>query len=113
MNIDDLTFGQIKQLKAIFGGSSCQEKPPFEIGEKYFICTVARYYLGECVACSDKFVTLQKCSWIAHTGRFHQFIKDGKLDEVEPFISDENINIAIGALIEFSRWHHNLPTEQK
>ena len=46
MNIDDLTFKQIKELNELFGLSTTNKKYPVEVGKAYFFRTVTHYELG-------------------------------------------------------------------
>lgn len=36
----------------------------------------------------DNELLLSNAAWIADTGRFHNAVKDGSFDEVEPFVND-------------------------
>lgn len=59
----------------------------------------------------DKELELSSASWIADTGRFYNALKEGKLNEVEPF--SNNILIGRGSLIDATVWTHALPQTQK
>lgn len=83
----------------------------FEPGKKYFIQTVTNYFVGEAVAVVDGFVQLSSASWIAHTGRFADCLKNGSFREVEPFASD--VFVSISAIVNFTEWTHELPDQQK
>lgn len=84
---------------------------PFEVGEKYLIRTVTHITVGRIVSVGEKELVLEDASWIADTGRFHNALKDGSLDEVEPWTS--NVILGRGAIVDASTWKHDLPKEQK
>lgn len=110
MNIE-----QIKQAleiaKIMDGGNACVNDFPLATGDKCFIRTVTLYYTGQIKKVCGQFVTLEKAAWIPDTGRFNDFLKLGKANEVEPFIDD--VHIPIGSIIDVTSWNHNLPQEQK
>jgi hypothetical protein len=83
----------------------------WEIGKSYFVRTVTMYQIGKLKAFSDTELVFEKASWIADCGRFHDALKNGKLEEVEPFLDDVCINRS--AMIDATIWNHPLPSEQK
>jgi len=111
MNIDELTLGQINQIKSLFGVSCGQENHPYKVGEKYLIRTVTHYYIGQLKQVFQNELLLSSASWIPDTGRYYDAIKTGSLNEVEPIIGDAIIGR--GAIIECVRWNHDIPQEQK
>lgn len=111
MNIDDLTWGQLKEIKQLLGSDKLTEDHPFKVGESYLIRTVTMIQVGRLEWVGDKELVLSSASWVADTGRFYDAIKDGKLDEVEPFTND--IVVGRGAIIDATIWCHSLPKEQK
>lgn len=84
---------------------------PEPVGTAIFIRTVTLYYTGKIKKITDKFVTLEKAAWIPDTGRFNDFLKNGKANEVEPFEND--VHIPIGSIIDVTEWSQKLPQEQK
>lgn len=84
---------------------------PFEIGKAYLIRTVTHIDIGVVKSVGEKELVLSECSWIADTGRYHNAIKDGTLDEVEPYTND--VILGRGLIIDATRWMHALPKEQK
>ncbi len=59
---------------------------PFEIGKEYFIRTVTYHLTGRVKAIVGKFLVMEKCAWIADSGRFHEFFETPSSSlEVEPF----------------------------
>ena len=83
----------------------------FKIGKKYFIRSVTFSYVGELIEQDEKFLVFRKGSWIADTGRFHNALRDGEFEEIEPFVED--LIVAKGAIVDATIWKHALPTEQK
>lgn len=80
------------------------------IGKKWFFRTVTYHLLGEAVKIVGDFVLLKNASWIASSGRFMQFIKEGKIDEVEP-VGEVYVNLK--TVVDFYNWKHLLPKVQK
>ena len=81
------------------------------IGKNVFVRTVTLYYTGKLSAVGEHFITLDDASWVADTGRFTAALAGGKLNEVEPYPGECLINI--GAVVDISPWHHDLPRTQK
>lgn len=111
MNIEELTLGQLKEIQQAVGSINNQ-KHPYQVGKNYFIQTVTHYYTGKLVEVLKDELVLEEAAWIADTGRFADFIKDGKFNEVEPYPSGKLI-IGRGSLIQGFEWPHRLPREQK
>jgi len=111
MNIDELTLGQIKQLKSIVGCGTPTQTGPWQIGKKYIIRTVTMMQVGELVSVGERELVLRNASWIADSGRFHDALKTGELSEVEPFTND--CIVGRGAIVDAQEWAHALPAEQK
>lgn len=111
INIDDLTLGQIKQMQSLFGTSNASNEHPYEIGKLYFIRTVTMHLIGKLEWVGNQELKLSQASWIADSGRFHDAIKTGKLNEVEPFINP--VIVGRGSIVDITEWTHKLPMEQK
>lgn len=96
-NVDNLTYGQIKELKALFGSGSnlaVASDHPFEVGKKYLIRTVTMIQTGMVKSIRGKFIVLEQAAWIADTGRFSEALEDQeKMKEVEPFKNDAIVNM--------------------
>jgi len=110
MNIDSLTLGEIKKLQNIFKGEGCQELL-MEEGKSYFIRTVTHHYTGRCVKSNKSWVELEDAAWIADDGRFHDFLKTGDANEIEPFVN--SVRVPVGAILDVTEWQHALPRSQK
>ena len=110
MNLDQLTIGEAKQLASMF--PKCAESSPWCIGKNYFIRTVTMIQTGRLVAVTPQELVLEDAAWIADDGRFNEAIKDGTLNEVEPF-TDGEVIVGRGALIDCIEWKHPLPRSVK
>lgn len=80
------------------------------IGGKWFFRTVTYYLLGKVTKIIGKFVKLEEASWIANSGRFTQFIKNGEVDEVEPV---GTCFVNMDTVVDFYEWIHPLLKDQK
>ena len=82
------------------------------VGGKYFFRTVTYHMVGEVKKIVGRFAYLKGASWIADTGRFSDFIKDGLQTgtEVEP-VGEQFVNL--DTVVDFFEWKHALPTKQK
>ena len=82
-----------------------------EIGKAYLIRTVTMAYTGRVVAVTDTDIVLENAAWIADTGRYHEALVDGSLNEVEPY--PDQVIVGRGGLIDAAQWSHPLPREAK
>jgi len=58
-----------------------------QIGKCYFLRGPRNDYVGRVVAIESPFsVVLEQAAWVANSGRFHEFLRDGRADgmEIEP-----------------------------
>ena len=109
MNINDLTLGQIKEIQALTGNTASESA--FVVGEKYFIRTATYHNLGRLIAITPNELILEDASWIADSGRFHDALATGNLNEVEPYINQ--VIVSRGGIIDATIWGHELPRNQK
>lgn len=91
--------------------SSPKSPSLLQVGKTVFVRTVTNFFTGTITEIAEHEVSFSDASWIADTGRFHQFLKDGKLNEVEP-IPDGLLTIGRGAIVDVSTWNHILPRTQ-
>lgn len=110
MDLDNLTLGQIKSLKSLFGDVGNAEHP-FEVGKLYLIRTVTMYYIGKLEWVGNMEIRLSSASWIADCGRFHDALSTGTLSEVEPFTDD--VIIGRGSIVDATVWKFESPRGQK
>lgn len=99
MNIDNLTFGELKQIAAMFGNAAPMAPLPHPFVGKYVIarCYAAGVHAGEVVSVDGEEVILKDSrrlwSWkakngIALSGVAQNGIKpDSKVDTMNPLIS--------------------------
>lgn len=93
--------------------ATTQPKRFWEAGKKYFIRTVTNFHTGELVREEADCLILTKAAWIADTGRFADFLKTGKANEVEPFPVDMEVAVPKMAIVDACAWPHELPKDQK
>lgn len=101
----------IEDLKQLIGGTNEQTNSMFEVGQAYLFRTVTHYDLGVVEEVQGNFVKLKNASWIADTGRFYDFLKNGNAKEVEPY--PDFVIVSLGALVDAAPWAHDLPDTQK
>ena len=109
--INSLTLGQFKELQALLTAPAQPGGTMMELGQKVFIRTCTNYFLGRVAAVSSEEVRLTCASWVADTGRFGEFLASGKPNEVEPYPNGCVVRLA--AVVDWSHWSHELPTEAK
>lgn len=80
-------------------------------GKKVFIRTVTHYYTGRLTDSPEGWLKLDEAAWIADTGRFHIALREGRLEEVEPYPG--TCWIAAGAVVDVCEWPHELPRTAK
>jgi hypothetical protein len=85
-------------------------------GENWIFQTVTHYVVGTVESIDQNEIWLKPgtASWIAVTGRFHNFMKVGviKETEVEPF-GNVPVMIKQGAIVISAQWTHPLPLKQQ
>lgn len=105
-----LTLDETREL--LRGGITGQPSgTSLVIGKCYLIRTVTHYYTGRLIAITDTDLVLEDAAWIADTGRFHDCLKNGTYNEVEPFV--EPCIVFRGGLIDATEIKSQLPRSQK
>ena len=104
MNIDNLTYGELKQIAAMFqpqtrAQTRAQSDTHWEIGRVYLIRTVTHIDTGRLVAVTPHELVIEDAAWIADTGRYADALKKAEFGEVEPY-PDGIVIIGRGALID-------------
>lgn len=121
INLDNLTLGQIKDLRAALGvsvggggGGAAPEPHHYEVGKNYLIVTVTKIYTGRLVAVTTQELVLEGACWVADTGRFYDAMAKGfpSNAELEPY-PEGKVLVGRGALVDASVWIHDLPREQR
>lgn len=115
MELDNLTLGEIKQLKCIIGGNAehgLSKRLPMHVGKNVFVMTVTCYFTGRIEAVSEDEVRLVDAAWIADTGRFSDAIKKAEFNEVEPLPDGQAITLCRAAIVSWTEIS-TLPRSQK
>lgn len=114
IKIEDLTIGQAKALAAMFPQPGITGMPshPYPVGSNVFIRTVTMHYTGKLVQVYAGELVLEDTAWIADSGRFHEALMKGTLNEVEPFPAGKVI-VSRDSVIDVSVWTHDLPRVPK
>lgn len=81
------------------------------LGKNVFVRTVTFHHTGRLVAADESFMLLEDAAWVADSGRFSDALKDGSLNEVEPFPG--SCLVSRGAVVDVCEWPHELPRVKK
>lgn len=99
MDIDKLTFAELRYIANMFSAQRTTDQGAWEIGKIYLIRTVTMIDTGRLVAVGEHELILEDAAWIADTGRFSQAVAKAEFGEVEPFPSGKVI-IGRGSIID-------------
>lgn len=124
MDINDLTLGQIKEIKALLRNdlsgncvtatlSTIGTPSMYPVGKNVIVRTVTMIYTGKLDHVTDTDLVLVDCSWIPETERYMQFVAEGKVKECEPYPDDLPVYINRGALLDMCELKKALPRSQK
>jgi len=108
--LEEMKVGELLKIAQLFNKNELTSTF-YEVGKSYFIRTVTMHLIGKIKSINQKEILLEKASWIADSGRFHDALKTGELNEVEPFINDVILNR--DCIVDASEWNHKLPDVQK
>ena len=111
MNIDNLTFGELKQIAAMFGAKP-DTTAPYEVGKNYLIRTVTMALTGRVVSVGTQEIVLVDAAWIADTGRYAQAVANADFSEVEPYPDNQNVIVGRASVIDATQIS-SLPRKQK
>lgn len=114
MNIDDMTYGELKQIAKMFNDATPRATAPhpYSIGEPYLIRTVTMILTGRIVAVGPQEITLLDAAWIADTGRYMQAVASAEFCEVEPYPDGQAVIVGRSAIIDATRIG-SLPRKQR
>lgn len=112
VNIDNLTYGELKQIAALFGGAQPSAQSPYHVGEKYLIRTVTMTLTGRIVLVGPQEIVLTDAAWIADTGRYADAVASGDFSEVEPYPDGQEVVVGRAAVID-ATIIPSLPRKQK
>ena len=110
MDLEQITIGQFKELSDLFNKGK-PKQVPFKVGDNLFIRTVTLYYIGKVKEILGSWIVLEDATWVADTGRFHDFLKEYKCNEYEGFIND--VKIPMDSIIDVTAWNGPLFRGQK
>ncbi len=115
MDIDKLTIGEARQIAMAFGaaGVGASKRVPMPVGKTVFIRTVTNHYCGVVTQCVEDEVELTDASWIADDGRFHDALKSGSFNEVEPYPDGLHPVINRASIIDWCVVSFTAPRAQK
>lgn len=118
MNINEITIGQLQELKRFIATDNTQfhsiaPAHPYAVGKNYFIRTVTHHFTGTLVEVHPNELVLVDAAWIADDGRFMEAIKSGAVNEVEPFPDGERVIIGRGTVVDAITITWPLPRNQK
>lgn len=111
MNIDNLTYAEMKQVVALFTGASAAPAP-YEIGANYLIRTVTMTLTGRVVSVGPQEIVLTDAAWIADTGRYANAIASAEFSEVEPYPDGQPVIVGRASVIDATQIKA-LPRTQK
>lgn len=86
---------------------------PLRVGDKVLIRTVTNYWVGKVESISALEVVLSGAAWVADTGRWHEALDSGALNEVEVSAKASVVSVGRGAIVDCVGWPHALPTAVK
>lgn len=112
MNIDELTLGQMKEIKSMIGCENKHKSYPYPVGKNVLIRTVTMALTGHLIEVTETELVLERAAWIADIGRYHIALRDGILSEVEPF-PDGRVIVGRGSVVDVCEWNHELPRDAK
>ena len=79
----------------------------WKVGKNYMIRTVTMIQVGKLVKATPQELVLKDAAWVADTGRFAEFLRQGTPSEVEPF-PDGEVIVGRQAIIDACEWKHAL-----
>jgi len=89
-----------------------QETKVWNIGKNYMIRTVTMIQVGKLVKVTGQELVLKDAAWVADTGRFTIFLREGEVNEVEIF-PDGEVIVGRNNVIDACVWNHKLLRQQK
>ena len=113
MNLNELTIGELKQLKNLIGGE-CAESHPYTIGDNWFIRTVTHHLVGEIKSVGKQEIVLRggTVMWVADDGRFTEAISKSVFAETEVYGVNDVI-VGRGSVIDATRISEKAQVKQK
>lgn len=109
-DISDLV-AEVKLLRTRAVEPTPPAQSPIRLGNTVFIRTVTNCYVGRITLVDDEEIVLDNAAWVADTGRFHVALRDGVLNEIEPYVGP--VSVSRGSLVDCCDWRHVLPKAAK
>lgn len=110
-DLNKLTVNQLKaELESIEKKKqkvTTKKVDVWEVGKNYVVRTVTMIDVGRLIEVTPQELVLEDAAWIADTGRWNVFLKDGVYSESEPFPNGRVI-VGRGAIIDAVEWKHGL-----
>ena len=114
MNINDLTLGQLNDLRAMFQNPvATRSESNYPVGKNVIVRTVTMIYTGKLDSVTNTDLVLVDCSWIPETDRFMDFVAKGSVKECEPYPDGLPVYINRGALLDMCELIGKLPRSPK
>ena len=84
-----------------------------KVGRAYFIRTCTYHSLGRVYEVLPGEVVLERASWIPDSGQWHKTLAEGvdNIVEMEPYPG--YCYVARQAIVDYTEWCHDLPTEPR
>ena len=114
MDMNDITIGELRQLQSLFNNPQTTTKQfPIQIGKTYLFRGVTYFWTGRVTGIVGAFAVLECATWIASTGRFADFMKEGgQPQEAEPVADDQAVFVNMDACNDIVEWRGDLPRKQ-
>lgn len=101
----------IDDLRSLIIPGDHEAESPYVVGKAYLIRTVTMIQIGRLKWIGPKELVLEDASWVADTGRFHDALSNGTLNEIEPFTGD--VIIGRGSIVDVCEWKHQVRLLQR
>jgi hypothetical protein len=100
----------LAEIAALLMGNVTSDPGPWKLGQAYHIRTVTNYWIGRLVSVSNHELVLEDATWVADTGRFADFFRDGP-NECEPV--DGPVIVGRGSIVDAQLWEIKIPRAQR
>ncbi len=115
MNIDELTLGQVKEIKSLIFNEK-ESSSPYGVGENWFIRTVTHHLVGVIKSVGSQEIVLEggTVMWIADDGKFSDFFKGNPSNSYESEVYGENdVVLGRGSIIDGTKLGVKIKVETK
>lgn len=95
-----------KSMKAIDG-----KLGPHGVGDVVVIRAIPYHYIGKIAVLGEHTVSLAPgATWLADSGRWSDFLRNGTPNESEPY--PDGVTIGYGAIADVTAWKHVIPGQE-